>query len=632
MDTIHDKYQTLQKLVEPRSSDVEVIELAVDGWIDGSSWLSRNILLIFGWFQADAPHELEFLLERDEKTVPVEAKCFSYAFPEAASYGLKKLSGCVLVAYIPDEVKGRGEHLGRLTIRTDATTLALGPDDLARTTTELGMLLHSRIAALDSVTRFNLMAFVLSVVFEAKWASQERQLYRSLFELREALRPHLPHSLIALDQPQGLNIDKLMWIDDTRFYVRGWMRDGESISTSLIANSPEGSRVEIVDHLFRCKRPDVERFYGASSAEQFTAKSGFISCFELPFPSRLNTGWLLEMHSANGNGVEANAPPLVTDRDIVRDTIFGDLALEHRTQDDLMANHVFPAMSRLQELHQKSVAIASVDGYGRSVDAADISILVPLYGRIDFLEQQLAQFAHDPHFQHTDLIYILDSPELADRLRDNAPALAQLYGVPFRIVTLKQNAGYAGANNMGASVAIGRHLLLLNSDVLPDKPGWLEKMVNFYDSTPKIGAVGPKLLYEDDSLQHAGMYFSRVTGTNLWENRHYFKGLHRALPGANVTRRVPAVTGACLLVGRELYQEVGGIHGLYVQGDYEDSDFCFRLMEMGYEHWYLPDAELYHLEGQSYPSATRQQNSRFNMWLHTRLWNQQIEAVMRAGE
>jgi GT2 family glycosyltransferase len=157
-------------------------------------------------------------------------------------------------------------------------------------------------------------------------------------------------------------------------------------------------------------------------------------------------------------------------------------------------------------------------------------------------------------------------------------------------------------------------------------------MREFYDATPNIGALGPKLLYEDDSLQHAGMYFFRPPGSSVWENMHYYKGLHRRLPAANTARPVPAVTGACLMIARDLYTSVGGLRSLYVQGDYEDSDLCLRLMEAGRETWYLPESELYHLEGQSYPAPLRQLTRTYNTRLHSWLWNDRIAAVMARFE
>jgi GT2 family glycosyltransferase len=256
----------------------------------------------------------------------------------------------------------------------------------------------------------------------------------------------------------------------------------------------------------------------------------------------------------------------------------------------------------------------------------DTSIIVPLYRRIDFLRHQLAHFVHDPEIQDAELVYVLDSPELTDALGDLADELFALYRVPFRVVTLNRNGGFALANNLGASVARGRRLLLLNSDVIPAAPGWLGRLSSFYDATPRIGALGPKLLYEDESLQHAGLYFHHQRG--VWYNHHYFKGLTRTLAQANVARPVPAVTAACLLVDHDLYDRVEGLSGVYVQGDYEDSDFCLRLLDAGRENWYLPDVELYHLEGQSYPDPLRRLNADYNRWLHTHLWHEQIEAAM----
>jgi GT2 family glycosyltransferase len=153
-------------------------------------------------------------------------------------------------------------------------------------------------------------------------------------------------------------------------------------------------------------------------------------------------------------------------------------------------------------------------------------------------------------------------------------------------------------------------------------------MQAFYDSTPNIGALGAKLLYEDDSLQHAGLFFDVMQEgptAGSWANMHYFKGLHRDLPAANVARPVPAVTAACLMIEKDLYERAGGLPDVYVQGDYEDSELCLRLLEAGRENWYLPAAELYHLEGSSYSSAERGITASYNRWLQTRRMGQAIE-------
>jgi GT2 family glycosyltransferase len=240
----------------------------------------------------------------------------------------------------------------------------------------------------------------------------------------------------------------------------------------------------------------------------------------------------------------------------------------------------------------------------------------------------MLQFSRDPEFAAVDLVYVLDSTEQQDDLAIKARELLGLYGLPFRVVNLTSGAGFAGANNLGIEVVESERLLLLNSDVIPDRPGWIGAMGAFYDATEGIGALGPKLLYEDDTLQHAGMYFQRKSGSEVWENAHCFKGLHRTFPPANLARPVPAVTAACMMVDRGLYEEVGGLPLHYVQGDYEDSELCLRLAEAGRRNWYLPAVELYHLEGQSYVPGARRIPSEYNMWLHTSIWRSRIESTM----
>ncbi|MGH8544952.1 MAG: glycosyltransferase family 2 protein, partial [Gammaproteobacteria bacterium] len=298
---------------------------------------------------------------------------------------------------------------------------------------------------------------------------------------------------------------------------------------------------------------------------------------------------------------------------------------------ELMELHVHPAIERLQDRAAELVAIQDVIEYGSVPEDAEVSVIVPLYRRIDFVEHQLAQFAHDDEMGKAELVYVLDSPEMGRSLTEKAVQLHALYRIPFRVVMLERNSGFAAANNSGASSSKAPLLLFMNSDILPDRPGWLSAMSQFYRSKPNVGALGPKLLYEDDSLQHAGMYFTLPTASalaGLWANWHYYKGLHRNLPAANVARPVPAVTGACLMVDRDLFEQIGGFQNTYVQGDHEDSDVCLRLIDQGLENWYLPEVELYHLEARSYPSDLRERTVLYNRWVHTRMWGERIREVM----
>jgi GT2 family glycosyltransferase len=501
-----------------------------------------------------------------------------------------------------------------------------GPAPLRSFCVDLRTVLRERLAPLPPSDR----AAVLDLLDEAAATDPPPDdrvgLSTSRALARGGLREPLPPSAVERDEPQGLQFDSVLALSDTAFYLRGWARDGQAPLVRLTAVSPEGSRIELLPGICRDPRPDVDAFYGEPTGTGADG-TGFLCYCETRSPSLLSTGWVLEMENALGVGREVGGPQVSRDLLAARAAILSDLHKE-RSWDTALTDHVVTAVSRIQERLEKRVEIEEVLTYGEAPEAPTASIVVPLYGRIDFLEHQLAQFVHDPELRESDLIYVLDSPDLASALETTAGQLFELYGVPFRVAVLSQNGGYSLANNRGATLARGRMLLLLNSDVLPAGPGWLGRMIDFYDQQDSIGALGPKLLFEDDTLQHAGIRFQRPPGGGAWENEHYFKGLHRDLPAANVTRRVPAVSGACLLTDRELFEEMSGLRGMYVQGDYEDTDLCLRLRQAGRDTWYLPEVELYHLEGQSYALETRHAMSRYNVLLHTRLWDEEIEAAM----
>jgi GT2 family glycosyltransferase len=195
------------------------------------------------------------------------------------------------------------------------------------------------------------------------------------------------------------------------------------------------------------------------------------------------------------------------------------------------------------------------------------------------------------------------------------------------------NAGYAAANNTGARYASGRALLLLNSDVVPERSGWLAPFVAALDEDTRVGAVGPKLLFEDGSLQHAGMYFARDL-RGAWYNDHFHKGFPRDYAPASVRREVPAVTGAALLVRRSLFEEVGGFTEDFIIGDYEDSDLCLKARRAGFTITYVPTVELYHFERRSirlHAGYTRTVAAAYNRRLHSLRWSNAMAELMGEG-
>jgi GT2 family glycosyltransferase len=583
--------------------------------LERAAWLADDTLLTVGWSMAP-PADVTAQLVTADGSHTLEARWATYPRPDL---DVADGAGRVTIIRLPSPL--HRHQPGTLTLRSAGAKWSVAMRDLPRFTASARDVVGCGVGWLDPASRSRILAFLCESLDRGRQTN--RQVAESLASLRDVLRPALPERALDHSQACATRLELVLRLDETSFYLRGWLYLATADPARLTAVSPEGLRTEILDTAYRFRRLDVD------SPQDGAGKAGFIAFVRLPKPSVVNEGWLVELQSTNNAECQSPGCLVVTGRPpVVRDALLGDLDLDPDGHGQLIERHISPAIGCLQALERDSNPVSESLQLGPAVDSPDVSVIIPLFTRLDLMEQQLAQFALDPELHGVELIYVLDSPELSETLRDLARQLHQLYRLSFRVVFLTRNVGFARANNAAASLATGRLLLLLNSDVIPAGQGWIGRMQAFWDATPRIGALGVKLLYEDETLQHAGLYFERDDRTGVWGNQHYFKGLEPTFGPANVAKPVPGVTGACLMVARTVYLDHGGLRGLYLQGDYEDSDLCLRLMESGYDNWYFPDVQLYHLEGQSYGWTGRARLSRYNAWMHTHLWNDEIEAAM----
>ena len=251
-----------------------------------------------------------------------------------------------------------------------------------------------------------------------------------------------------------------------------------------------------------------------------------------------------------------------------------------------------------------------------------VSVIVPLYGRIDFMEYQLALFSREKSNAHHEFIYVLDDPSIRVETLTLAESCFARFGLPFRVVALERNVGYAPANNAGLRSARGRLVCFLNSDVFPGHDRWLDAMVVRLDADPQLGAVGPTLLFEDGTVQHRGLTYEPLQEFARWLfPMHPGKGMR--IPRRRGLEFHRAITGACMVMSRALAESLGGFDETYVIGDFEDSDLCLRIGARGLSCAVDLDVHLYHLERQSQgdmANAWRFNLTLYNAWVHEGRW------------
>lgn len=165
-----------------------------------------------------------------------------------------------------------------------------------------------------------------------------------------------------------------------------------------------------------------------------------------------------------------------------------------------------------------------------------------------------------------------------------------------RILTWAKPFNYASVNNFAARQADGELLLFLNNDIDAINPDWLESMVK-HVIQPGVGAVGAKLYYADDTIQHAGIVVG-MGGVAGHAHLNYPRAASGYTQRLLVTQNVSAVTGACLVCPRSVFEEVGGFDEGFVLA-FNDVDLCLQILAAGYRIVWTPEAELYHLESKT---------------------------------
>jgi O-antigen biosynthesis protein len=224
-----------------------------------------------------------------------------------------------------------------------------------------------------------------------------------------------------------------------------------------------------------------------------------------------------------------------------------------------------------------------------------VSIIIPSRDGYGLLRRCIESIRSKTDYSPYELIIVDNQSADADMLAYLADL--EKSGIA-RILRYDAPFNWAGIHNFSVPLANGDLICLLNDDIEVIASEWLGEMVS-HALRSEIGVVGAKLLYEDDTIQHAGIILG------MW-------GLgaghaHRHLPGdalgyrgrAALVQNISAVTGACMTFRKALFETVGGMDDRYLPTSYNDVDFCLRVLEKGYRNVWTPYAVLHHYESKT---------------------------------
>jgi lipopolysaccharide biosynthesis protein/GT2 family glycosyltransferase len=232
--------------------------------------------------------------------------------------------------------------------------------------------------------------------------------------------------------------------------------------------------------------------------------------------------------------------------------------------------------------------------YALPEPAPRVSIVIPTRDRVDLLSECIKSLLHRTDYPDFEIL-VVDNQSKEPATRAYLGRLSEDSRI--RILSYDAPFNFSAINNFAVGRATGSLLCLLNNDIEVISPGWLTEMAS-HAVRAGVGAVGALLYYPDDRIQHGGIL---IGCAGVAAHAHF--GLPRGDFGyfgrAAVVQNVSAVTAACLVMSKTVFEEVGGLNEKDLAVAYNDVDLCLRLRELGYRIVWTPHAELYHHESAS---------------------------------
>lgn len=224
-----------------------------------------------------------------------------------------------------------------------------------------------------------------------------------------------------------------------------------------------------------------------------------------------------------------------------------------------------------------------------------VSLIIPTRNGLQLIRQCIDSILEKTTYQNYEILII-------DNDSDDAATLQYLHElnseIRIRIIKDHRPFNFSALNNHAVKLAQGKFIGLLNNDLEVISADWLSEMISIA-LQPQNGAVGAKLWYPNETLQHGGIIVG-LGGIAGHSHKHLPRHEYGYFARTSFVQNLSAVTAACLIIRKSIYEEIGGLNEQDLQVAFNDVDFCLRVQEAGYHNVWTPYAELYHHE-----SATR---------------------------
>ena len=234
-----------------------------------------------------------------------------------------------------------------------------------------------------------------------------------------------------------------------------------------------------------------------------------------------------------------------------------------------------------------------------------VSIIIPTKNNYQILKRCISSIEKKTNYKNKEIIIV-------DNLSTDSATKKYYSSLSHTIINYSENFNFSKMNNLAVASSSGQLLLFLNDDTQVLDSFWLDELVSIA-MQDDVGIVGPKLIFSDNTIQHAGVVFLK-TGSGfhpLMRQLEYSSGYHNIL---NSTRDYSAVTGACLMIKKEIFDKVGNFDNSF-DVYYGDADLCLQVVKMGYRVIYTPFTKLLH-EGSF--TITKDNASHFDIENHVK--------------